>query len=276
MARGRRWGMIGVALVAGAASMDLACSSRSSDAGVMGKTVDAAADHTAATSMASLDGQAETAATGTEVDGPIEQGSVTEPVDDGEAGPSDLTDGGLDADTLDLDGPAGDGASDAEPDVGDADGAPDADGGKDCGSLTATQCLVQMRAGSTCLACALQQCADPSLWCEHLAGETAEAGPAAGQSRQAQCLGALSCIFSTQCNLKGSGVDACYCGLEPRPVCLAAGPAPGATALCRSSEENGLETIDPKVALPHLADTSLGAGTANALILCFRNCGSCP
>jgi hypothetical protein len=75
--------------------------------------------------------------------------------------------------------------------------------------------------------------------------------------------------LTTKCYKFGAGVKTCYCGSEGIAACLDAGPAPNATGFCRSAEENGLETVDPGVALGSLTDANFGAGTANAMQMCL-------
>jgi hypothetical protein len=179
--------------------------------------------------------------------------------DDGGADASD--DGGADA--------SDDGEADAGGDA-DRDGGQDADAAAACDSLTPTECLLESKRGPECRMCAQGQCADPNLQCEHLAGHSAVSGPSAGQSRQDLCLATLSCILTTKCYKFGAGVDPCYCGSEGLAACLDAGPARNAAAFCRSAEENGLETLDPGVALGSLTDANFGAGTANAMQLCLE------
>ena len=166
-------------------------------------------------------------------------------------------------------GEGGDAAPEAGEDA-DTDAAGDADSAIDCGSLSPTDCVLESQRGPACRMCAQSQCADPSMQCEHFAGQAAASGPAMGQSRQDLCLTTLSCILTTKCYLYGTGVDACYCGSEGRFACLDGGPAPNVGRFCLPEEQNGLETSEASVALGSILDTSLGAGTANALQQCLE------
>jgi hypothetical protein len=130
--------------------------------------------------------------------------------------------------------------------------------------------------GALCQACAQQMCVDAGTACEHLSGQVADAGPAAGQSRQQLCYTALTCVLNatTACYNEGNAATPCYCGAETTQDCAALGPEPGAA--CTTQEENGLETTDPSTVLQRLYDTSFGAGTANAILLCLGdNCIDC-
>ncbi|HZU82417.1 MAG TPA: hypothetical protein VE987_05860 [Polyangiaceae bacterium] len=167
-------------------------------------------------------------------------------------------------------------APDAVSDAATQDGWLPGDAAGGCDSLTPTECLIEVEAGVDCLRCAQLQCADAGLWCEHLAGQTADAGPASGQARQDLCVATLGCIFVSQCYFAANGLEGCYCGSESLVACREAGPAPAADQLCLTPEQNGLETTVPSTALDRFDDTSLGAGTANALFQCLSACAACP
>jgi hypothetical protein len=195
--------------------------------------------------------------------------------------PSD-GEGGMDAEASDDAASDGEGGMDAEASDDRPDDAPDdGEGGTDSGPLgdgesgctTATECLIETQFGQDCLDCARRQCADAGLWCEHLAAQTAVSGPSVGQSRSSLCLSTLSCIFASECYAFGSTPDACYCG---ESGCTDAGPGSDATQACFESEQDGLETTDFPIAVAHFGDTTLGAGTANALLNCLGGCTSCP
>jgi hypothetical protein len=99
-------------------------------------------------------------------------------------------------------------------------------------------------------------------------------GPAANQSRQQLCFDTLSCVLNTTTACYNQGTaQACYCGIRATQDCQDAGPAPG--AICRTQEENGLESTVPTLALQRYYDTTFGAGTANAVVVCLGNCADC-
>jgi hypothetical protein len=127
--------------------------------------------------------------------------------------------------------------------------------------------------GQACLDCVEAACPDPNEWCEHLDGQTADAGPAIGESRASLCLYTLTCILTSQCYAASTAYDACYCGT---PDCTDAGPAPNAQ--CDEAEQAGLETFDTHMTMAQFTDTALGAGTANDLASCLTMafCPACP
>jgi hypothetical protein len=134
----------------------------------------------------------------------------------------------------------------------------------------------QADAANACLDCAQRgRCLDPNLLCEHLVGQVTVAGPDAGQSRQDVCYATLSCIFNSQCYFTSGTIDGCFCGSLDDATCIDAGPS--AQTPCLGLEQVGLETKDPSAALQTLTYTTLGAGTANALVQCLLNysCTAC-
>jgi hypothetical protein len=110
-------------------------------------------------------------------------------------------------------------------------------------------------------------CEDPSLVVQ------ADGGAAKGTLKTALCLETLGCVLKAGC--AGQGPQHCYCGPGARDVgaCMG-GKADGA---CRSVQERGLESTDPKFIAVHYVDNNLGGGVANTLVQCLiDNCaGAC-
>ena len=153
------------------------------------------------------------------------------------------------------------------------EGGIDVEGGGGVGCESPTECVLLGLVGQACLDCVEAACPDPNEWCEHLDGQTADAGPAIGESRASLCLYTLTCILTSQCYAASTAYDACYCGT---PDCTDAGPAPNAQ--CDEAEQAGLETFDTHMTMAQFTDTALGAGTANDLASCLTMafCPACP
>ena len=217
----------------------------------------------------------------------LEGGSSSDADADGapEVAESEAGDSGSDADSAYSDAPSpsspGDGGDggDGAMDAGDGgDGAIDAGeaGGPDAAADAGLDTLGIIRAtqGDLCADCAATMCldaADGGASCEGFASSVADGGAAAGESRAQLCYATLSCILdeATACYYLGSGVDECYCGLATVPQCRSSGP--GSDGPCTSQEAMGLETTDPGTAFNRLYDPTVGAGRANALLICLGN-----
>jgi hypothetical protein len=195
------------------------------------------------------------------------------PLEADSAEPQDSSDGGVDRDAPEepdamgaFDGPD---AMDA-PDESDAQQSPDADGG-----LSATETLIVNARDMACLACA-QQHGCLGTTCESLVGQVAAAGPEAGAPRAQLCLDTLACLLQSKCYDDGVGASVCICGLEFPSMCTASGPAT-LGADCVAIEQAGLETTDAGAELDAQSNGSLGAGVANAILLCSAGvpCPTC-
>ncbi len=168
--------------------------------------------------------------------------------------------------------PSEDGQSDASTDAV-VDAPADADGG-----LSATEALIVGLTDQACLICAQTAgCLGPGKTCEALAGQSAVAGPDAGESREQLCLDALSCGFNTICYEIGSGVVHCICGQALQGACMATGPVPDPGADCIPEEQAGLETTNATTEFVVQNDPALGAGGADTLLECHDNnlCTDC-
>jgi hypothetical protein len=189
---------------------------------------------------------------GADVDGGADTG-LADAGDDSTTDSSDDT--AMDANSVEADAPTG----------------TDADAGTSTVQILSARSPTNADGGNACLDCANQaRCLDPNLLCEHLGDQITLAGPDAGQSRQRICYATLSCLFDSQCYFVGSGIDGCFCGNESKATCVDAGPP---QSPCLDLEEIGLETTDPGMADQVLTYTTLGAGTANALVQCIVNAG---
>jgi hypothetical protein len=144
-----------------------------------------------------------------------------------------------------------------------ADGPFEAEAGATTDSIVAAL-------GPDCLSCATTNvCFGGQMLCESFGNEVADAGPAAGQTRQQLCLDTLSCIVGTNCPSNSRDVTPCYC---------AACTIPLGQGACRNAEERGLETTVPSLVLNAFYDPTLGAGMANTIVQCLldSNCSCFP
>ena len=225
----------------------------SNDGGLESKDVSAEAPHAADVETTAMN-DGTTAPDGTD--------GATEP--DGTDGATAL-DGTCDATALD--------GTDEAMALDGNEGGIDVEGGGGVGCESPTECVLLGLVGQACLDCVEAACPDPNEWCEHLDGQTADAGPAIGESRASLCLYTLTCILTSQCYAASTAYDACYCGT---PDCTDAGPAPNAQ--CDEAEQAGLETFDTHMTMAQFTDTALGAGTANDLASCLTMafCPACP
>jgi hypothetical protein len=148
----------------------------------------------------------------------------------------------------------------------DAADAADADARFDAEAGVTTDAIVGAL-GPDCLSCAAtNQCFGGQMVCEAFGSQVADAGPAAGQTRQQLCLDTLSCIVATNCAADVPSVEPCYCA-----ACITS-TGPGE---CRATEERGLETTVPSVVLNAFNDLTLGAGMANSIVQCLLD-SNCP
>jgi hypothetical protein len=210
---------------------------------------------------------------------------ATTPPQDAEAG--DSSSGGDDADVgidepIDENPARGDANTqdesddpDTGSDVAPTDGARDEDvaiaiegsvsDGPDQSSATAN--LIRSTRGQACVDCAAAHgCLDTGNLCDDLQGQFAATGPDAGESREALCLDALTCMLGTRCYLAGN--VACICGPQSGFACEMSGPITDAGAQCALQERAGLETVDPSTEIQREADKSFGAGMGYALLSC--------
>ena len=191
---------------------------------------------------------------------------------DGDAPDGPVADVGSDV-RDEFDAATGADAVDAGPES-EADVVSDAEAGEGGeGGLGPTASILEGIAGSGCLACALDAgCLSPGERCEDLGTQVASAGPAVGQQRALLCEDAETCILNSLCYEEGTGVDVCICGAAAdKPACESSGPVPNPGFECINTEQAGLETTDPSVEFSMETNGALGAGVANALVLCVVN-----
>jgi hypothetical protein len=179
-----------------------------------------------------------------------------------------------------------DGSVDAYPDSGtdagsDVDAGPDQTDAPEAGEAAAPDSSIDTAAvivairGEDCLACARATLclADTSGNCELFAVQTADGGPAAGESKQSLCREVLSCVLTSECAVASTGVLGCYCGASMIGACVA-GSANGA---CKAQEEVALESTDPTVIIPQFMNPAFAGGMANRIVSCMRanGCSAC-